>query len=531
MPITPQPSGSVSPPNTLAPEAEGAVSVPNTLAAEAAGTPSAPNTLTAETVGAVAIPNTLTAETEGAPAIPNTLTPEAAGAVAIPNTLNAEAAGTPAVPNTLTSSDAATLPRTLCPTVSMNFAAGLYAQNGAAVTESSLLTYARGSSATFIDRQLGATGRWEYFLNTEATGNVKRTEYDAATGENLGVLIEQASTNLLLRSEEFDNAAWTKSNAAVTADAVIAPDLTVTADKFEAGSTAVIGPELSQALTVTATQKYTFSAFVKRSEASYIQMTWSGGQVANNPRVNFDLTLGVLGSQDVDVEHASITPVGNDWFRISATVTAVGVALTNFLHMAQSATDARASTNSWTAGQGLYVWGAQAEQSEVPTSYIATIGATVSRLADQLSIPVLGNVPSGDVSYIGDVRLTGDSLGAARFLYVAADTGAGGLYTFVNSSGDLQTLNGGTFREIAATGTYPNSFKFATIFDSSVNTLTGFLNGVQTITGDAGAPSFADVAGVVGVGSSNLFTGHINGHIKHLTIYDAALTANEVSQL
>jgi len=516
MPITPQPPGSISPPNTLTPETEGTVSIPNTLTPEAAG--------------AVAIPNTLTPEAEGSISVPNTLIPEAVSAISVPNTLNAEAVGSPAVPNTLTASDAATLPRTLCPTVSMNFADGLYSQNGGAVTEASLLTYARGSSATFIDRQLGATGRWEYFLNTEATGNVKRTSYDAATGESLGVLIEQASTNLALRSEEFDNAAWAKSVSSVTANAATAPDLTATADKFEAGSTATIGPELSQVVTTIAASTYTFSVFVKRAEASFIQITWSGGQVANNPRVNFDLSLGVVGSQDIDVEHASIEPVGADWFRISATVTAVGVALTNFLHMAQSATDARASTNPWTAGEGLYVWGAQVEQAAVVTSYIPTAGATVSRLADQLSIPVVGNVPAGDVTYHGDVSLKGFS-GINRFIYTAADTGAGGLYTFINTTDDLQALNGGTVREVAAVGTYGDLFSFTTVFDNSANTLTGFLDGAQTITGDAGAPSFADVAGVVGIGSSNVFSGQINGHIKSLTIYDEALTATEVSLL
>jgi len=528
MPITPQPPGSVSPPNTLAPEAEGAVSVPNTLAAEAAGTPSAPNTLTAETVGAVAIPNTLTAETEGAPAIPNTLTPEAAGAVAIPNTLNAEAAGTPAVPNTLTSSDAATLPRTLCPTVSMNFAAGLYAQNGAAVTESSLLTYARGSSATFIDRQLGATGRWEYFLNTEATGNVKRTEYDAATGENLGVLIEQASTNLALRSEEFDNAAWAKSNAAVTADAVIAPDLTVTADKFEAGSTAVIGPELSQVVTVTAAQKYTFSAFVKRGEAAYIQMTWSGGQVANNPRVNFDLVNGALGSQDADVERASITPVGNDWFRISATVTAVGVALTNFLHMAQSATDARASTNSWTIGQGLYVWGAQMENEVVETSYIATTAATASRLADQLSIASDGVMPEGDATFHVDMVFV--PRGDTCFIY-SVDSASSNIISLVQNSGAIAAKRGTTTQIVAALGSYSQKMTMTTVYNRSANTLTGYIDGLQTVVGDAGTIDTVTPGGDIVIGASSAFTAGLNGNIKSLSIYSANMTANEVSLL
>ena len=70
----------------------------------------------------------------------------------------------------------------------------------------------------------------------EAVGaNVARFE---SVGGHLATLIEPAGTNLVPFSEEFDNAAWTKTRATISADAVVAPDGTLTADKLVEDATA-----------------------------------------------------------------------------------------------------------------------------------------------------------------------------------------------------------------------------------------------------------------------------------------------------
>lgn len=529
MAITPKPPGSVDAPNTLNPEAAGSVAVPNTLNPEAAGTVAVPNDLTAQAAATPSVPNDLTAQAAASPGVPNDLTPEAAGSVAVPNDLTAQAATTPGAPNDLTPSDAQSLPRTLCPTVKMNFAESLFSQNGLPVTESSLLTYARGSSATFIDRQLGPTGRWEYFLNTEATGNVKRIGYDAATGENLGVLIEQASTNLCLRSEEFDNASWTKVDSAVTADNSTAPDLTVSADKLEAGSTASITPSIQQIVTTTAALDYSFSLFAKRSDASFLQITFANGLVLGNPAANFDLGAGLLGTVDPEITNAKIEDVGGGWYRISGTVTAATTAIRLDAVLIQSATDTRNQANSWTAGQGLFVWGAQIEQVAMHTSYIPTTTAAVSRLADQLSIPNASNMPLGDVTIYASIKAMA-SEGMTRFIYVPASTGSN-IFGSIQNSGALAVQHGTSGKTVAISGAYGESFSLTGVFDLTANTLSGYLDGSQTVTGDAGTAGAVNSGGIFAIGSGTAFTAQLNGHIKELLIYDVAMTANEVAQL
>jgi hypothetical protein len=66
--------------------------------------------------------------------------------------------------------------------------------------------------------------------------NVPRLNYRLdADGNPTGcaeLLLEESRQNLFQRSEEFDNSYWTKARSSITANQVVAPDGTNTADKF-----------------------------------------------------------------------------------------------------------------------------------------------------------------------------------------------------------------------------------------------------------------------------------------------------------
>ena len=64
--------------------------------------------------------------------------------------------------------------------------------------------------------------------------NEPRLEYDAS-GNPLGLLIEEARTNVLAYSEEFGN--WTRQNVSISSNQTAAPDGTNTADKVEEQNT------------------------------------------------------------------------------------------------------------------------------------------------------------------------------------------------------------------------------------------------------------------------------------------------------
>ena len=57
-----------------------------------------------------------------------------------------------------------------------------------------------------------------------------------ATLTNSAGLVAYAPHNLLTYSEQFDNAAWSKTNTTITANSTAAPDGTLTADTLTSGA-------------------------------------------------------------------------------------------------------------------------------------------------------------------------------------------------------------------------------------------------------------------------------------------------------
>lgn len=223
-------------------------------------------------------------------------------------------------------------------------------------------------------------------LLKQVPANTARFEHDPLTGVCLGYLSEPQRTNLLLRSQEFDNASWTKTSTTVTANTATAPDGTTTADTLLATST---NSSAAQAVTITAGRGIAFSAYLKPLASTWAFLFLSDG--TNVIIVWFNLTTGAVGTSTAGagtllLAQAQCLPAGNGWYRCSieatsATVTAISAGIV------PCAADNTASANT----NSLYAWGAQLEAEQARnsmTSYIPTTSATVTRNADNLIIPV-----------------------------------------------------------------------------------------------------------------------------------------------
>jgi hypothetical protein len=207
---------------------------------------------------------------------------------------------------------------------------------------------------------------------------------DATTGANLvdftrassgtyvdseGV-IRTATTNLLLRSEEFQTG-WGRGgvlafgSGSVT-DAAIAPNGTMTADLITEDTSVSSVHRVSQGCTVAA-GSHTASIYAKR--ANGIRNVEINANALTNARAVFDLSSGAVG--EVSNGTASIQSVGNGWYRCSVTGVSVGGASTLFI---QIATDTTAASSTYTGDgtSGIYLWGAQLEQSTTVGEYILT---------------------------------------------------------------------------------------------------------------------------------------------------------------
>jgi len=212
--------------------------------------------------------------------------------------------------------------------------------------------------------------------------NVPRLDY--TLGSCPSILVEPARTNLVLRSEEFDNASWTKLLSSITANTAISPSDIQNADTFTANGISGFHYLFNTASLTTATT-YSISVFAKKGTNNFIQLTGGTVPFGINFFANFDLNNGVLGTVG-SATTARIENYGNDWYRCIITGVTINASVSDafgVFAIVQSATSARAEAN--TLSTSIILWGGQCELGAYATSYIPTTTATVLRNADVIT--------------------------------------------------------------------------------------------------------------------------------------------------
>jgi hypothetical protein len=231
------------------------------------------------------------------------------------------------------------------------------------------ITFSRSSTGTYVD----ANG-----VIQNAATDTARFDHNPATGESLGLLVEEARTNLYTYSEQFDNAAWTKSSASTTANNAVAPDGNTAADLLKEDSTNNTHFAY-QTPSFTASTAYAVSVFAKPAGRTRLA-------VGGNSNLGGGLSTGIIfdltGSGSVVVGGtgtANIQAYPNGWYRITYSWTSLstGSFLLGFYLVSGTSTSYTGDNAS-----GVNLWGAQLEAKAFPTSYIPTTIATVTRSAD-----------------------------------------------------------------------------------------------------------------------------------------------------
>jgi hypothetical protein len=381
-----------------------------------------------------------------------------------------------------------------------------------AVTGASLVTFTRASSSTFVD----SAGT----LQTAAT-DVPRFDHNPTTGESLGLLVEEARTNLLLRSEEFDNASWTKTNSSVTQNAAVAPNGTTTADRLTEDGTATSTHLANGAATITAGTTYTYSVYAKSDTRRWLLVSpggsWGYGW--------FDVQAGVTGTlvNGGSSATSSIQSVGNGWFRCVITATAVDNRIGIQLLLA---TGNNIITYTGDGTSGLFLWGAQLEAGAFPTSYIATTTAAATRAADVVSITgsafsswyrqdegtVFARYSFPQSPTTGGARVFVFSNSAAtNIIWLRAQAGVNRVYDVTDASVSQATFNQGAYvagvEYRAALATKANDFGFAENGGSPQSDYSGTMPSVDRLG--------------IGVDASGAAPGNV--HLRRLTYWPQAL--------
>lgn len=211
-------------------------------------------------------------------------------------------------------------------------------------------------------------------------------DYDPVTLAARGLLIQEQRTSIHTYNQQFDNAAWTKITATITADATTAPDGTTTADKLVEDATAATAHYILQAQAVTSGTSYTESVFAKAGERSQVAILLGTSGFGANVVGIFTLSGDGTASLSVSGTASSvkIEKYPDGWYRCSLTSQATA--------SASPQTHIRLASGGVTAydgdgASGLYIWGDQFEAGTFATSYMGeTTSASITRLADSCTI-------------------------------------------------------------------------------------------------------------------------------------------------
>jgi hypothetical protein len=170
--------------------------------------------------------------------------------------------------------------------------------------------------------------------------------------------------NLSRRTQEFDNAWWSKVGSTITANQVIAPDGTLSMDKLvENTANSAHGVQASSSA-VASGLSYTFSIYAKASERSFIRITGNAAGLVG--AAFYDTSTGNVGTVAAGTT-ATMDNVGNGIYRCNFTRTTTSASNVEFLVSVTSADNVSSYLGDGTSG--IFIWGAQLELGSTATNY------------------------------------------------------------------------------------------------------------------------------------------------------------------
>ena len=201
------------------------------------------------------------------------------------------------------------------------------------------------------------------------------TRATTATRTNAAGLIELTPYNLVQYSEQFENAAWSKAQASVTANSTTSPDGTTTADSFiETASLTGDKAIFTSPLSITAASTFNLSIYVKSLSGDrnvYLRAFDSsftiGFGVLVNPLNGAIVTTQAVGG--ATLINTNVEILNNGWYRISASgilSTSTTLRFSSYLIN---------GTNSFYTGNGtsgVFIWGAQVNEGTDALPYQLT---------------------------------------------------------------------------------------------------------------------------------------------------------------
>jgi hypothetical protein len=399
-------------------------------------------------------------------------------------------------------------------------------------TFSQIVTFARASTATYFN----SAG-----VLTSAGNNVARFDYNPSTLAPQGLLIEEGRTNILLRSAEFATSPWLANGAigtAVTADQTTSPDGTVNADKLTEGTSSG-AYWVNQQQTIVANTQYTFSAFVKAAGRNYAGIAFGkSGTPFTRGGLIIDLTTGARtldysSNSPTSVVRFDAVNVGNGWWRVAVSVLIDATSTDGYAEIFPSD---NGTNRSYTGNgvDGIYVYGAQLESGQFPTSYIPTTAATVTRAADDATISTLSPwFNSAQGTFYTEAVGVNNVAGATRRFFEIGDAGINNRmlagYSSTTNTRFLVVNGGVTQADIAiTTGVSAGSLvKMSSAYE--IDAFRQASNG--SLGGDSSGSVPVVTAVYLGKDSTAAASVVLNGYLRRITYYPRRLSNTDLQAI
>ena len=361
------------------------------------------------------------------------------------------------------------------------------------------ITFTRTSTGTYTNKN---------GLVTIAPTDTPRFDhsYDGSNVQSLGLLIEESRTNLSIYSEQFDNAAWSRtSGTTVVSNATTAPDGNLTADRivYDGSGTAGNYRIYTGALTSVLNQSYTASIWLKADSAITVRLYGNG---VAGPLVTCNLTT--------------------QWQRFSTSGTGNGISSVQLLIYSNASDNTAIS---------FYAWGAQLEAGAFPTSYIPTVASTVTRSADNASMTGTNFTSWYNPSEGGIITIvnTAPLYGSVAQVYCSISDGT------ENNRMVLYRTAGGLRGEVAVTVSSVQTSLTSTI-DDALNSSkykmafaykTNDMNAVFAGSISSGITTSVPTSTQLNIGDRATGSRILNGTISQLSYYPKRLTNSQLQNL
>ena len=369
------------------------------------------------------------------------------------------------------------------------------------------ITFERNSIGTYVD---------EDGLIRTAGVDEARFDHDPATGESLGLLIEETRTNKALRSENFahNTSYWRTQDGSVTSlSSVTSPD----------GVSNMWLIDLSH----------------KAGTATHGSRVYQSGLSFNNAVNTFSFyARSVSGTGTFPVAYYNGTDYIKSYIELTETTRRYEISCPALATSGSNifAFTRRGTTHNETLTQA-YVWGAQVEEGSFPTSYIPTSNSTVTRSSDQAKITGTNFTDfynQSEGSFVSDIKLNSSFpvSGYASISFTLSDNSYNNRVTLASSTGSAAfnadvTVSGTNTR--AVLGNYTSgASSIRTSMGYKASDTAGCLNGATVVTSSPGTVPLLTRADI---GKDHLNNNLLNGHIRQITYYPKRLTNAQLQSL